>query len=187
MRTVFAALTLGLTLSGCALIKPEPWAAQIFTPSKQSINTACDRGIQGGQKVFTFGRVNFTPKTGTLNFKTRLSVVNSLCFLLGEFGKKDLDRLSSVASTQVYIEDASVKRELITVDISLEHDGQELIRLKTSSTETEEADKTWFNFERLSEVQQAALETTNSLTIIVKRGTNEEERYAVNPANLPGL
>jgi hypothetical protein len=186
MRTVSAALILALTLSSCTMFKPESWATQVFSPSSQSINTACDRGIEAGPNAFDFGRIIFSPTVGKLILTTRLSEVHVSCHLIGSFAKTMMDTISTVAKTEVQVQDSSVKRELISMEISLEHDGQELVRLKTSSTDAEDTDKTWFSFRRLNQNQLAALEQTTSFTIVINRGLGEE-RYAVNPTNLPGL
>jgi hypothetical protein len=190
MRTVFAALIFAATLSSCALFKPEPWATQVFTPSKQSENKACDRGAASSSNIEgfrRFGYITFKPKSGELSFNTKLGRLSILCLLLGSISREFVLDNTSFLKTNVRILDSTVKRELITVEIALEQDGQQLIRLQGSPTTTEEPNETEFEFQRLSPVQQTALETANSFTIIVKRGSNEEERYAVNQSNLPWL
>jgi hypothetical protein len=189
MRQVLAALILSLSLSGCALFKPEAWAKQMFSPSSQSINTACDNGISSfSRREFPkFGRVYFSPKVGELGFHSQLGQMTLFCFLAGNFAKSQSSEIAQIFTSEVRLLDTTSKREAIKVQISLEREGQELIRLEPSVIEPqEEAGSTNYVFHRLSGNQITALEETTSFTVIVNRGSGEE-RYAVNPTNLPGL
>ena len=188
MKRVFVAVLLAVSLTGCALFKPEPWARQIFAPSSQSQSTACDRGINSNQELPPIvGRVFLSPKVGELSFHSQLGQLQLLCYLAPSFARDQLSLIASIAQTYVLFQDSSVKRENVKVEISLERDGQELVRLKPSTvTPREESAATVFEFARLTSDQLTALEQTTSFSIIVNRGLGEE-RYAVNPTNLLGL
>jgi hypothetical protein len=189
MRNFFAALIFAAALSSCALFQPEPWAKEIFAPSSATDQRSCDRGKQRGkseQKSESFGELEFKAKQGDLRVATRGSKLYFLCYALGLFFSNGSIELSPVFRTDIRIEDAAVKRENIKVEVSLEREGNEIARLTESETETEDNDKTWYSFRRLNQNQLAALEQTTSFTIVINRGLGEE-RYAVNPTNLPGL
>jgi hypothetical protein len=189
MRNLLAALILALSLSGCALFQPEPWAKQIFAPSSMTDQRSCDRGTQRGKSKQTlddFGRVKFTAKQGDLLFTTRGSKLHLLCYALGLIVGRGSEEFDPIFRTDIRIEASGVKRENIKVEVSLEREGNEIARLTESETETEDNDKTWYSFRRLNQNQLAALEQTTSFTIVINRGLGEE-RYAVNPTILLGL
>jgi hypothetical protein len=189
MTRVLMILALTLSLTSCALFKPEPWAKEIFAPSSATDQRSCDRGKQRGkseQKSESFGELEFKAKQGNLQITTRGGKLYSLCYVLGLFFSDGSIELNPVFRTDIRIEDAAVKRENIKVEVSLEREGNEIARLTESETETEDNDKTWYSFRRLNQNQLAALEQTTSFTIIINRGL-AEERYAVNPTSLPGL
>jgi hypothetical protein len=182
-------LGLALSLSGCALFQPESWAKQIFAPSSATDQRACERGKQRGkseQRSESFGELEFKAKQGNLQVSTRSGKLYQFCFALGLFFDNGSIELNAAFYTDIRIEDAAVKRENIKVEVSLEREGTEIARLTESEKETEDNDKTWYSFRRLNQNQLAALEQTTSFTIVIDRGLGEE-RYAVNPTNLPGL
>jgi hypothetical protein len=189
MTRVLMILALALSLTGCALFKSEAWAKQILLPNASTDSTACNKGVQAGsarQELGSFGTITFKPPQGSLGFSTRISQVYLLCYATGLIIGRKPDNIPDSFSTSVRIEDDTTTRAKIRVEISLEQDGNEIVRLTESEIETEGTAKTWYSFKRLSAAQQTALETANSFTIIVNRGAGEE-RYAVNPTNLPGL
>ena len=190
MTRVFVAVLLALSLTGCALFKPEPWAKQIFAPSSVTDNAACDRGVREGSSKKDlddkFGSVEFAPKQGDLAFATRSRTLYLLCYATGLISQGRPSSLRDSYTTFIRIQDSAVKRDQIKVQISLEQDGRELVRLTDAEIETEGDDKTWYSFKRFSQNQLSALEQTTSFTIIVNRGLGEE-RYPINPTNLPGL
>jgi hypothetical protein len=184
MRTVFAALIFAASLSSCALFTPEPWGKQLFTPSSQSVNTACDRALSNSDYP-KIGKVEFSPKIGELSFRSRLAFIAEGCWT--NENKAFIAKIASGYRNELWLIDTTNKRESIKVEISLERDGRELARVQPSEIEPRErAGSTHFWFNRFNNNEIEALETMNSLTIIINRA-GIEDRYTANPTNLPGL
>ena len=181
-------LALALSLSGCTMLKPESWAKQIFSPSSVTYNAACDQGIleaSGSQELKPIGRVVLSPKQGGLGVLAGYGQTHLICFGVGRILNRRPEEIPQFA-TEIRIQDASVKRDQIKLQVSLEQDGRELSRLEEAEITPEGNDITVYRFKRFNANQLAALDQADSFTIIVNRGLSEE-RYPINPTNLPGL
>jgi hypothetical protein len=192
MKQIIAPL-LVIVLSACAPSssqeKQDSWAKQIFAPSSALDQKACAQGRQARSSKpnpdDSPGQVVFTPKQGELNLISRSSLVYFYCSITVV-----AEILDAETRTLIRVKDTAVKGANIKVEVSLEHDSNEIARLKNPDSEASEpkweTDATYFRFGRFDQAQLAAFDQTTSFTIIVNRGLGEE-RYAVNPTNLPGL
>jgi hypothetical protein len=190
MRRLIALLLMVL-LASCAPMRgsQESWGRQIFAPSSALDQKACDKGIQVRSSKPNpddpFGRLAFSPKQGELDMTTRSRLVYFYCSIT--VVAKILD---PEARTLIRVKDTTVTGANIKVEVSLEHNSNEIARLKNPDAEASEprweTDATYFRFGQFDQAQLAALDQTTSFSIIINRGLGEE-RYPVNPTNLPGL
>jgi hypothetical protein len=187
MRTVSAALIFAATLSSCTMVKPESWAKQIFAPSSGTDQRACDEGFaarSNPQASRSFGYVALKPPVGKLSFFSRIGFIHLRCRVMVAFDQKPSGPFGDF--TYVSIEDSSVTSKQVKVQISLEANQNEVFRLTDLPIISDEVDRIWYAIDRRNENLIKSLETVTSFTIIVNRGAGEE-RYFVNPTNLPGL
>lgn len=174
----------------------ESWGNQIFL-SKNADARACELGRAQSKASYdqqnnsqgdyvSLGSVRLSPPQGRMVYLTRYSDYHFYCFVAepsdANVGLKDF---TFTPASRVWISDQSIKAEQISVQILLEKDGVETLRIKPT-TIVKDSPTTRFEFRTFSNQQTQAIEVATSFTIVVNRGSTDE-RYPISPKNLPPL